>query len=122
MAERRAIQSRHARAVAVVAAGVVAANAVAGIGIALALQKDAGESVAAAAAGQGDAHALAAVFQSPHEAMAAGAMVFALSGFASALVMRLGARPGEERAGGEDAPPRRKQRVASAREDEPRQP
>ena len=91
-----------ARVVALVAAGLVAANAVAGVALAIALQTEAeGAQLRAVAAAEearetvNSARArVAALFDSPGEAMAAGAMVFALSGFASVLVMRLSAAPG----------------------------
>lgn len=67
-----------ARVVALVAAGLVGANAVVGVGVALALSSGGAEPGAASSA-----------LSSPHMAAAAGAMVFALSGFASALAMRL---------------------------------
>lgn len=67
-----------ARVVAIVATGLVAANAVVGVSVALALSSGGAEQGAASAA-----------LSSPHMAAAAGAMVFALSGFASALAMRL---------------------------------
>ena len=90
-----------ARVVALVAAGLVAANAVAGVALAIALQTEAeGAQLRAVAAAEearetvNSARArVAALFDSPGEAMAAGAMVFALSGFASVLVMRLSAAP-----------------------------
>jgi hypothetical protein len=68
------------RVVAIVAAGLVAANGVVGVSVALALSSGGAEQGAASAA-----------LSSPHMAVAAGAMVFALSGFASALAMRLAA-------------------------------
>ncbi|MFT6773417.1 MAG: hypothetical protein ACJA1L_001127 [Paracoccaceae bacterium] len=72
------------RAVALIATGMVAANAVFAISVAviMTIRPEAlGISQSMLPAGLG----------SPHLAAAAGAMVFALSGFASALAMRLAA-------------------------------
>ncbi|MFT4795233.1 MAG: hypothetical protein ACJAVR_001413 [Paracoccaceae bacterium] len=61
---------------AIVATGLLVANAAVGVSVALALNS-------------GDPEQGATTLSSPHMAVTAGAMVFALSGFASVLAMRL---------------------------------
>lgn len=118
--KRKGVRTTEARAVAIVAAGLVAANAVAGVVLAVALQSEVETAAQPAAFSahrepvMADAKArVAMIFDSSQEAMAAGAMVFALSGFASVLVMRLarGERPSPSPL-----------RPARSGEDEPRQP
>lgn len=137
---QRSGRRAEARAAAYVAAGLIAANAVVGAAIGFAVQDDLfGHRAAAparlasldpappppASSSPADILRNATGLASPKEAMAAGAMIFLLSGFASALVMRIGGdgrADKRERGEPKPAPSAAASRAASAREHEPRQP